>query len=284
MKQKKKQADDVGAFLNVWRQTESNGKVNGLRGYHKASSCIVRACCAIIYLTRSITGLGFSSLNFTRRTIAMPSCGVFSCAVVLFHGVIASILRMGAPCGKPSGLLCPCEQSANPHGAVHPFSRGLDGNQNPSQGVQAMSSILFGASFRAPISLKQSTIRKASSCAVCVRSAMLDKSLLTGGQGFDRLKHNHRRTTATPFCGVFFGRVVQTHGTFAPAFCMGAPCGKPSGLPSPVIRSVNPYGASHHLTEAGGDTKTITGSIAMFNRIVERLRAPIPFVFSSVEA
>lgn len=152
MKQKKKQADDVGAFLGLWRETESNGKVNGLRAYHKASSCIVRACCAIIYPTSSITGVRRSGLNFTRRTIAMPSLGVFSCAVVLSHGVIASIiLRTGAPRGTPSGVLFPSVQSANLRGAVHPRSGGLDGNKNPTLGEQAMSSILFGASFRAPI-------------------------------------------------------------------------------------------------------------------------------------
>ena len=151
MKQKKKQADDVGAFLGLWRETESNGKVNGLRAYHKASSCIVRACCAIICLTSSITGVRRSGLSVSRRTIAMPSCGVFSCAVVLFHGVIASILRMGAPRGTPSGVLFPRTQSANLRGAVRPHSGGADGNKNLFLGVQAMSFILFGASFRAPI-------------------------------------------------------------------------------------------------------------------------------------
>ena len=138
MKQKKKQADDVGAFLNVWRQTESNGKANGLRAYHKASSCIVRACCAMMHPTSLITGGRGRSLHCQRRITATPSHGVFSCAVVQSHGVIASILRMGAPCG---GLICPpfplTRYFLHPHGAVR-LVGGVDGFDQLVKGSTAM--------------------------------------------------------------------------------------------------------------------------------------------------
>ena len=195
MKQKKKQADDVGAFLGLWRETESNGKVNGLRAYHKASSCIVRACCAIICLTSSITGGRGRSLHCQRRIIATPSCGVFSCAIVQYHGVIASILRMGAPCG---GLICPpfplTRYFLHPHGAVR-LVGGVDGFDQLVKGSTAMFNHIVER-LRAPIPLKQASNRKASSCAVCVRRAIICSTRSTTGAGLRNLntKADNRHT------------------------------------------------------------------------------------------
>ena len=67
-----------------------------------------------------------------------------------------------------------------------------------------------------------------------------------------------RRMTAAP---TLFGVVafslsgVRTHGRIAPALyrsCGLMPCGKPSGLPFPKLRSANPHGVALLLAERGG--------------------------------
>ncbi len=61
----------------------------------------------------------------------------------------------------------------------------------------------------------------------------------------------YRRMTAAPRFvrrGVFL-LAVCFHGLIAPF--MGVPCGKPSGLPFPIARSVNPHGAARPMTGAG---------------------------------
>ena len=79
------------------------------------------------------------------------------------------------------------------------------------------------------------------------------------------LLHCNRRMTAAPALirdvAFSFGG-VRSHGLIAPAlyrFCGLMPCGKPSGLPSPVARSANPHGVAHLLAERGGFRQSATG-------------------------
>ena len=60
-----------------------------------------------------------------------------------------------------------------------------------------------------------------------------------------------RRMTAAPrfVRRCVFLLAVCFHGLIAPF--MGVPCGKPSGLPFPKTRSVNPHGIARPLTGAG---------------------------------
>ena len=61
----------------------------------------------------------------------------------------------------------------------------------------------------------------------------------------------YRRMTAAPRFvrrGVFL-LAVCFHGLIAPF--MGVPCGKPSGLPFPIARSVNPHGVARPMTGVG---------------------------------
>lgn len=126
--------------------------------------------------------------------------------------------------------------------------------------------------------------RLRSRACVYVRArGIIHESLLTGGRGFDRPNKSYRRTIAAPIRGVFHGRIVQTHGDIAPAFLMGAPCGKPSGLPFPVTRSVNPHGVAHPLTGVGGKAQFVTGFNAMQTHLGAHSRTSIFPVFSSVE-
>jgi hypothetical protein len=67
---------------------------------------------------------------------------------------------------------------------------------------------------------------------------------------FDSSQCLRRMTAAPRFVrrGVFL-LAVRFHGLIAPF--MGVPCGKPSGLPFPKTRSVNPHGIARPLTGAG---------------------------------
>ena len=95
---------------------------------------------AIMLATRRPTGRDFSrSPQFSRRMTAAPSRvrdTAFS-FVVRTHGLIAPALRQFCglmPCGNPSGLPCPRERSANPHGVAHPLA-GVGGSFEVSLGV-----------------------------------------------------------------------------------------------------------------------------------------------------
>ena len=67
-----------------------------------------------------------------------------------------------------------------------------------------------------------------------------------------------RRMTAAPAlirAVAFSLSGVRTHGRIAPALyrsCGLMPCGKPSGLPFPKLRSANPHGVALLLAERGG--------------------------------
>lgn len=97
-------------------------------------------------------------------------------------------------------------------------------------------------------------------------------------RGFSRpLKH--RRMTAAPCIlparGVSFGsspftgehaasNVIRHTGRIASSvFVMGAPGGKPSGLPFPVLRSANPPGVALPLAGERGEDNSNTGDSAM---------------------
>ena len=69
---------------------------------------------------------------------------------------------------------------------------------------------------------------------------------------------DYRRMTAAPAhdwdVAFSFGG-VRIHGLIAPALyrsCGLMPCGKPSGLPFPKLRSANPHGVALLLAERGG--------------------------------
>ena len=72
------------------------------------------------------------------------------------------------------------------------------------------------------------------------------------------LLHCCRRMTAAPAHDrdvAFSLSGVRTHGRIAPALyrsCGLMPCGKPSGLPFPKLRSANPHGVALLLAERGG--------------------------------
>lgn len=80
------------------------------------------------------------------------------------------------------------------------------------------------------------------------------------------LLKQHRRMTAAPALPgnvAFSLGVIRTHGLIAPALdqsCGLMPCGKPSGLPLPVLRSANPHGVAHLLAEVSGSRQCNTGA------------------------
>lgn len=80
------------------------------------------------------------------------------------------------------------------------------------------------------------------------------------------LLKQHRRMTAAPALSgnvAFSLGVIRTHGLIAPALdqsCGLMPCGKPSGLPLPVLRSANPHGVAHLLAEVSGSRQCNTGA------------------------
>lgn len=77
---------------------------------------------------------------------------------------------------------------------------------------------------------------------------------------------SYRRMTAAPAPSgdvAFSLDGIRTHGLIAPALdqsCGLMPCGKPSGLPSPVARSANPHGVAHLLAEVSGSRQVATGA------------------------
>lgn len=78
---------------------------------------------------------GLGGLIFNRRILAsLQSRGVFLLAGFHLHGVVRSSF-MGKPCGTPSGVLFPVEQSANPHGFAHHLGGWLSVSDNSSTGV-----------------------------------------------------------------------------------------------------------------------------------------------------
>ena len=92
---------------------------------------------AIMLATRRPTGRERSGLRYiSRRMTAAPSRvrdTAFS-FVVRTHGRIAPALHRFCglmPCGNPSGLPCPRERSANPHGVAHPHSGGERRSETP---------------------------------------------------------------------------------------------------------------------------------------------------------
>lgn len=56
---------------------------------------------------------------------------------------------------------------------------------------------------------------------------------------------------------------IRSHGLIASNEFMGAPCGKPSGLPFPSVRSANPHGAARPLAGANGFDNRTLGAKAM---------------------
>lgn len=132
---RKQKAEQAAAFGRLWRVTERNGEKTGLKTNCK--TCIRARTRVNMPMPRSITGLvGRRGLKFSRRTIAAPLRGVFLLAVVCrTYGVIASRFCTGAPCGTPSGVLFPREQSANPHGVAHHRRGSVSSFENSSLGA-----------------------------------------------------------------------------------------------------------------------------------------------------
>ena len=56
---------------------------------------------------------------------------------------------------------------------------------------------------------------------------------------------------------------IRSHGLIASNEFMGAPCGKPSGLPFPSVRSANPHGAARPVGRADGFDNSNLGAPAM---------------------
>ena len=127
----KQKAANAGGFGRLWRVTENPSRENGLKANCKACAGVLAR--GNMPVPRSITGCRRSGLRLVRRTIAAPSRGVFLWAVVCrTYGVFASRFCTGAPCGTPSGVLFPYEQSANPHGVAHPRSGAVGSFENLS--------------------------------------------------------------------------------------------------------------------------------------------------------
>lgn len=136
MSLKTKKAACAGASGGLWRVSGWAGKSDGLKSNFKGSACIRRRARAMMPKPRAIAGCRRRGLKLGRRTIAAPLRGVFLMAVVCrTYGVIASAFCTGAPCGTPSGVLFPIEQSANPHGVAHPRRGVVNGSQNVSIGA-----------------------------------------------------------------------------------------------------------------------------------------------------
>lgn len=136
MSLKTKKAARANAFGELWRVSGCAGKDNGLKSNFKGSACIRRRARAMMPKPRAIAGSRRRGLKLSRRTIAAPLRGVFLMAVVCrTYGVIASAFCTGAPCGTPSGVLFPREQSANPHGVAHPRRGVVNGSNNHSLGA-----------------------------------------------------------------------------------------------------------------------------------------------------
>lgn len=92
---------------------------------------------AIMPATRRPTGRELGGLRYiSRRMTAAPS-RVWDTAfsfVVRTHGRIAPALHRFCglmPCGNPSGLPCPRERSANPHGVALPLGGGERLSETP---------------------------------------------------------------------------------------------------------------------------------------------------------
>ena len=114
--------------------------------------------------------------------------------------------------------------------------------------------------------------RTAALCAIMLRPSRMRRC------GFSR-PLRHRRIAAAPSFsqarGVFFGThgnklpkqvrygAIRAHGLIASNDFMGAPCGKPSGLPFPMSRSANPHGAARPLAGADGSRQFDIGAPAM---------------------
>lgn len=136
MSLKTKKAARANAFGELCRVTGCAGKRGGLKSNFKGSACNRRRARAMMPKPRAIAGSRRRGLKLGRRTIAAPLRGVFLMAIVCrTYGVIASAFCTGAPCGTPSGVLFPIEQSANPHGVAHPRRGVVNGSQNVSIGA-----------------------------------------------------------------------------------------------------------------------------------------------------
>lgn len=136
MSLKTKKAARANAFGELWRVTGCAGNGDGLKSNFKGSACIRRRARAMMPKPRAIAGSRRRGLKLSRRTIAAPLRGVFLMAVVCrTYGAIVSAFCTGAPCGTPSGVLFPREQSANPHGVAHPRRGVVNGSNNHSLGA-----------------------------------------------------------------------------------------------------------------------------------------------------
>lgn len=111
----------------LWRVTGTGVRDAG-RSAHcaktEANACRLERNCHKMPVPGRVAGCERSGLQFSRRTVAAPSRGVFLFGGCSIRGVIASVVCTGVPRGNPSGLLCPREQSANPRGAAHPLAEG----------------------------------------------------------------------------------------------------------------------------------------------------------------
>lgn len=103
-------------------------------------SCAAVPCRAILFALVRKNGGDLGRLHILRRLIATSRYARgFSFGVNRNHGIIAPAFFDGLmPCGKPSGLLSPKGQSANPHGVSLPHGRRGETSDSQTLGIKAM--------------------------------------------------------------------------------------------------------------------------------------------------
>ena len=199
--------------------------------------------------------------------------GVFYCAIRV-HGFIASIDFMGAPCGELLSSPFPVLRSFHTR-TVPPACGRADGFDNSNTGNSAITHHDAASVHAHAHTIGASSLRSFLSILSCGNIRLPARM---SGRRLGGLLKQRRMTAAPCFSkarGVSFkvstfpgvdapSSVIRHPGRIVPSeFVMGAPGGKPSGLPLPTLRSANLPGVALLLAEVSGFSNPNRGNSAM---------------------
>ena len=114
-----------------------------------------------------------------------------------------------------------------------------------------------GNGYLCAMMLKPSRMRRCRGRSLLELRRMTAAPSITHARGVFFRAHGNELPKLARFGG------IRKHGLIASTDFMGAPCGKPSGLPFPDVRSANPPGVARPLAGVCGSNNSTSGNSAM---------------------